>query len=151
MIKQRTALLSILGLAAVLVLGAPAGAQNKNQDQQPIYGSQLMTDQEQAEYRARMRAATSDQERAEIRQQHHAEMQARAAEMGVTLPDQPPARGMGQGMGQGRGQGMGQGPGPRQGRGQGMTGQGQGMMGQGQGQGMKGQGQGQPSGSGSGG
>jgi len=46
----------------------------------PIYGSQLMTEQERAEYRARMRAATSEQERDQIRLEHHARMQQRAEE-----------------------------------------------------------------------
>ncbi len=77
------------------------------QDSQ-IYGSQLMTQQERNEFRARMRAAKTDQEREQIRNEHHERMKVRAKERGVTLPDVPPARGMGGGMGPG---GMGGGGG----------------------------------------
>jgi hypothetical protein len=90
------------------------------QDRQ-IYGSQLMTQQERSAYRNRMRNAKTAQERELIRKEHHEQMKARAKEKGVTLPDEPPARGMGKGMGPGGGGGMGpggggmggMGPGPR--------------------------------------
>lgn len=125
--------LPVLALGVGLALGAagplsPATAQQEQQ--QPIYGSQLMTEQERAEYRARMRAATSAEEREQIRLEHHQMMQERAEQRGVTLPDEPPAAGMGSGMKQGQGmQGRGM---PRQGmQGQGMPGQG--MQGQGMG------------------
>jgi hypothetical protein len=72
--------------------------------QQRIYGSQLMTQQERDEYRAKMRAAKSQEERDRLRTEHHVAMQARAKERGVTLPDQPPGK---------RGGGGGPGPGPR--------------------------------------
>ncbi|AHI66865.1 hypothetical protein [Burkholderia thailandensis] len=71
-----------------------------------IYGSQLMTPAERAEYRTRMRSAASDAEREKIRAEHHAEMQKRANARGIKLPDTPPMRGMH------RGQGMGMGTGP---------------------------------------
>lgn len=72
-----------------------------------IYGGQLMTPAERNEFRTRMLAATSDAEREKIRAEHHAEMQKRAKERGIKLPDVPPMRGMhrGQGMGMGMGQG----------------------------------------------
>jgi len=76
-----------------------------------IYGSQLMTQQERNEYRARMRAAKTEQEREQIRNEHHKQMQVRAKERGVTLPDVPPPRGSGQGRGMGPGPGGGMGPG----------------------------------------
>ena len=44
-----------------------------------------MTEQERAEYRARMRAATSEQERDQIRLEHHARMQQRAEEKGLHI------------------------------------------------------------------
>lgn len=78
-------------------------------DEEPIYGSQLMTEQERIEYRARWRAARTDDERARLRSEHHERMKDRARERGVTLPDEPPARGAG--MGPGGGAGMGPGPG----------------------------------------
>jgi hypothetical protein len=79
--------------------------QDKTQDQ--VYGSQLMTQQERSEYGARMRAAKTAEEREQIRKEHHEQMKARAKEKGVTLPDEPPARGMGGGMGSGGGMGGG--------------------------------------------
>ena len=55
-----------------------------------IYGSQLMTPEERAAYRAKLRAAKTDAERARIRAQHHKEMQERAQKLGKTLPPAPP-------------------------------------------------------------
>ena len=81
----------------------------------PIYGSQLMTPEERAEHRAKMRAAKTREEREKIRAEHHQAMQERAKERGVTLPDSPPMhqrRGMGPGMGPGPG-GDPKGPGPQ--------------------------------------
>jgi len=108
--------------ALVAGMALPALAQDKDQtrdqdqlrtqDQirdQDIYGSQLMTQQERNEYRNRMRAAKTAQERERIRNEHHEQMQVRAKERGVTLPDAPPAN-RGPGMGPGGG-GMGPGGG----------------------------------------
>lgn len=58
-----------------------------------IYGSQLMTQRERDEYRARLHAAASFEERGRIRDEHYALMQARARERGLSLPDLPPPRG----------------------------------------------------------
>lgn len=66
--------------------------------EQQIYGSHLMTEQERAEHRAKMRAAATEEERERIRREHHELMEERAKERGLTLPDEPPAR---QGAGQG--------------------------------------------------
>ncbi len=79
------------------------------QKQEQVYGSQLMTRKERAEYRAKMRAAKTAEEREQIRKEHHEAMQARAKERGVTLPDEPPMRGggmMAPGGGMGPGGGM---------------------------------------------
>ena len=73
----------------------------------PIYGSQLMTQQERSEYRAQMRNAKTAQEREQIRKEHHERMKVRAKEKGLTLPDEPPARGRGMGPGPGGGMGPG--------------------------------------------
>jgi hypothetical protein len=78
------------------------------QDQDRIYGSQLMTNEERLEYRNRMRAAKTIEERAQIRNEHHERMKIRAREQGVTLPDEPPYPGGGMGPGPG---GMGPGGG----------------------------------------
>lgn len=73
----------------------------------PIYGSQLMSNQERIEHRNKMRAAKTAEEREQLRLQHHEQMQLRAKEQGATLPDTPPTRGGGQGRGMG-GMGPGQ-------------------------------------------
>lgn len=92
----------------------PAAA-TQAQQQEQVYGSELMTPEERAAHRAKMRAAKTAAEREAIRLQHHKEMQVRAKQQGLILPDTPPAQGggmgPGQGMGSGRGQGMGQGGG----------------------------------------
>ena len=83
---------------------------SKDRDQDRIYGSQLMTKQERNEFRNRMRSAKTAEEREQIRAEHHERMMVRAKERGVTLPDDPPARGSGM-MGPGGGMGGGMGPG----------------------------------------
>jgi len=126
MVKRRLIALSVLAGALSLCASA-VGAQTPDTEQ--IYGSQMMTQQERSEYQTRMRAAKTAEEREQIRQQHHEEMQARAKERGMTLPEEPPARGMGpggrmgpsgDGMGPGGGGmgpgGDGMGPGGRMGR-----------------------------------
>lgn len=96
---------------------------------EPIYGYQLMTEQERAEHRAKMQSFQTEQEREAYRQEHHKMMQERAKVQGITLPDEPmpygqgqgrgtdPGMGQGQGMGKGMGSGMGQGQGQGQGKG----------------------------------
>jgi hypothetical protein len=85
--------------------------QQQVQTEEQIYGSQLMTEQERAEYRARMRNATTAEERERIRNEHHERMKVRAEEQGYSLPDQPRERGMGWGTGSGGGMGPGGGKG----------------------------------------
>lgn len=83
---------------------------------EPIYGSQLMTNQERMEHRTKMSTAKTAQEREQVRVEHHEQMQLRAKERGVTLPDTPPARGAGMRQGMGPGGGMGGGMGAGRGR-----------------------------------
>jgi hypothetical protein len=79
--------------------------QDRLRDRDQIYGSQLMTAAERNQYRRQMRQLKTQQERDALRLQHHEQMQKRAAERGMKLPDTPP-----QGMGPGQGQrGMGNG------------------------------------------
>lgn len=81
---------------------------------QEIYGHQLMTPAERNAYRNKMRATKTAEEREKVRLEHHALMQARAKERGITLPDEPPAgRGSGAGPDPGSGGGMGPGGGRR--------------------------------------
>lgn len=98
--------ISVLLAASLFASGAILAA---NPPPETIYGSQLMTEQERSIYRARMWAAESDEARAAIRAEHHEQMQARAQERGLSLPEVPPARGAGMGPGPGMGSGMGQG------------------------------------------
>ncbi|MDG6778730.1 hypothetical protein QCB44_08440 [Thiomicrorhabdus sp. zzn3] len=87
----------------------------------PIYGQQLMTQQEIQAHRDKMRSAKTLEERERIRYEHHQQMKIRAQQKGIALPDEPPAeRGRlnqqynqgsrpGSGMGNGMGNGMGSG------------------------------------------
>jgi hypothetical protein len=88
-----------------------------------IYGRELMTEQEIAAQRQRMREATTEQERERIRAEHHAAMQQRAREMGVGIPETmpPKANAGGKGRAQAPGQGQGKGQGQGQGKGQGQA------------------------------
>lgn len=150
-----------MGLSALLgaLLLASGGAVAADAAQEPIFGSQLMTEQERTVHRARMWAAENDEARNAIRAEHHEQMRARAQERGVSLPEVPPARGAGMGQGRGMGQGpalgpgRGAGPGAGPGAGQG-AGPGRGMgpgQGMGPGRGMgPGQGAGQGPGQGMG-
>ncbi len=105
MVKQSIAVFAVLGLVLLSMESAFAADQERAQDkvqtqeQEQIFGSQLMTLQERAEYRARMQAATTAEERERIRTEHHELMKSRAAERGMTLPDEPPVGGMGMGPG----------------------------------------------------
>lgn len=104
----------LLSLVAAGLLVASSGAFAADIQNEPVFGSQLMTEQERLEHRNAMRSARTDEERATVRANHHEQMVLRAKERGVTLPaappEQPPRRGMGPGM-NGGGQGMGAGRG----------------------------------------
>jgi len=121
-----SALATALSLPTGFALAAdpqPAPAKAQTPEPEPIYGSQLMTQQERTEYRAKMSAAETVGEQEQIRKEHHEQMKERAQARGVTLPDEPPARGGGMGpggggmgpggggMGMGQNQGMGKGMG----------------------------------------
>lgn len=104
---QRTVIASALAAALTLTTGVVLGADQ----QETVYGSQIMTQQEHNEYHTNMRAAKTAEEREQIRKEHHERMKERAKAQGVTLPDEPPARGGGMGSG-----GGGMGPGGGRGR-----------------------------------
>ena len=86
--------------------------------EEQVYGSQLMTQQERMEHRNKMQSMKTMEERERYRMEHHAKMQERAKQQGVTLPESPQTRnkGMGGGMGSGQGGGMGGGMGGGKGR-----------------------------------
>ena len=111
---KRLLMVSTLTVAMSLFTGfALAADKEQAQKQEQIYGSQLMTQQERDEHRTKIRAAKTAEEREQIRKEHHEQMKERAKARGVTLPDEPPARG---GMGAGMGSGGGMGPGGGRGR-----------------------------------
>jgi hypothetical protein len=96
--KQLSRLILAMGMALTL----PAlGAQHMMQER--AYGYELMSPQERDDYQARMRATKTEQEREQIRIEHHKQMQERAKAQGKTLPDMPPAGGPGGGKGMGPG------------------------------------------------
>jgi hypothetical protein len=51
-----------------------------------IFGPELMTEEEQTAYRARLRGAKTPEERENIREERRRQLQSRAKEKGVTLP-----------------------------------------------------------------
>lgn len=108
-----TVLTGFLVAADGLALAADQAREESGERvQEKMYGSQLMTEQERMEYRNKMRAAKTAQEREKIRREHHESMKVRAKERGVMIPDEPPAKGKGM-MGPGSGMGPGGGSGPR--------------------------------------
>ena len=72
------------------------------QKQEHVYGSQMITEQERNEYRARMQAAKTNEEREQIRMEHHERMRDRAKSQGLSMPDSPPPKGGGMGGGKGK-------------------------------------------------
>ncbi len=84
-------------------------------DKEPIFGSQLMTQEERLQFRNQMQNATSVEEREKIRIQHRELMLERAKAQGVTLSDTPMmmrnGAGKGPGMNNGSSSGSGQGKG----------------------------------------
>lgn len=91
-----SALISTLLLTSGVALAVDQElAPQQVQKQEQMYGSQLMTQQERVEYRSKMRSAKTAEEQEKIRTEHHSFMKERAAQRGVTLPDAPPARGVG--------------------------------------------------------
>ena len=54
----------------------------------PIAGQQLMTPEERTAIRDKMRNAATPEERQKIAEANHTEMQKRATEKGITLPEQ---------------------------------------------------------------
>ena len=82
-------------------------AQKQDQEQKMIYGWELMSVKEREEHQAKMRTLKTEEERTAYREEHHKQMQQRAKEQGVTIPEVPAQRGSGAGAGQGAGSGRG--------------------------------------------
>ena len=87
----------------LLLHGGLAIAQDQTSatSQTQVHGKELMTEQERAAHQQKMQQAKTEQEREQIRKQQHEMMQQRASEQGLSMPDEPPARGSGMGSGGG--------------------------------------------------
>jgi hypothetical protein len=106
---KRTYTISMVAGALALAFGLALAAEPAA-TQQPVkeelYGSQLMTQQERAAHRAKMRAATTPEAKAQIRAAQHDRMKQRARQLGLELPETPPAVGGGMGVVSGECKGM---------------------------------------------
>lgn len=58
-----------------------------HQQLDPIYGGELMSQQERLEYREQLRAKETTQERDQLKAEHRSNMQQRAKERGVTVQE----------------------------------------------------------------
>lgn len=70
---------------AALLAALPAAAQEAKREY--IYGGELMSAQERAQYRKQVAGAKGSGEQARVRQQHRERMQKRARERGVALDE----------------------------------------------------------------
>lgn len=83
------AVAALVGLTLAIAVNAQPVPQGGGNEQ--VYGWQLMTEQERAEHRQRMHDAGTAEARERLRREHHERMRQRAAERGVSLPEEPPA------------------------------------------------------------
>ncbi|PJC70781.1 MAG: hypothetical protein CO017_03605, partial [Zetaproteobacteria bacterium CG_4_8_14_3_um_filter_59_5] len=89
----------LLIMAAGTLAGSmPASAEDT------VYGRELMTEQERAQERQKMRTM-GDEEREKYRAEKHEQMKERAKEQGKSIPDEVGERGKGMRQGQGPGGG----------------------------------------------
>lgn len=102
-------ILLLSGTTATAAEPAQEAAKVQSQDKTQLQaqprqrlGKELMSPEERAAQRNRMREATTAEERERLREEHHEQMKARAQEQGVSLPDSPPARQGGMGGGANR-------------------------------------------------
>ncbi len=79
--------------AAIASMSLTLSTSGFAQSDAPVYGHQLMTEEERAAHRRKMRNADTDNEREKICTEHRAMMAARAKEKGVDLPRKGPRRG----------------------------------------------------------
>ena len=117
--KRRDFLTGFAGAAILAWLGGAGPAWAEDDDF--VYGRELMSSEELAEHRRRMRSLETEEEREAYRQEHHERMEERARERGVNIPDAPSPRGGGMGPGGGPGSDLAPGGGmpPRDGSGMG--------------------------------
>lgn len=89
---------ALAGIALSLACAMPAIAQ----DEEQVFGRQLMTQEELQEHRRTMQGLDTPEARQAYREEHHQRMLERARERGVTLPEEPGMQG--KGMKHGKGQ-----------------------------------------------
>ena len=97
--NRRQSIRLMLGAAALAALPVRTHAQQAAK--RPLWGQEMLSEQERNRFHLEMRNARSEQERLRIREEHQALIRQRAQERGVEVPP-----GAGRGMGQGMGQGM---------------------------------------------
>ena len=114
---------SMVWTAGVALVAAAMSFPAYAEEDERVFGRQLMTQEELQQHRQTMQSLQTPEERQQYRQQHHQRMLERARERGVTLPDEPGKQG--KGMGPKPGKGEQKGPGAGQGQGAGVP-QGQG-------------------------
>ena len=83
------AVVSTVIASACALFSLGVHAQDPTRDQVRIYGSQLMTQPEMSAYQNKMRTLKTSKEKEAYRLEHHALMQQRAIEKGMTLPESP--------------------------------------------------------------
>ncbi len=112
-VRFRLATIALAAACALAPLGGRAEEPAKPEApaaEKPVCGRDLMTPDELAAHREKMRSFATQEERAAYRAAHHAKMMERAKERGVELPPQGCPKGGGLGMGPGGGRGPGPGP-----------------------------------------
>lgn len=89
---------ALFGIVIAIFCSLPVWAADKNpvsspdeQQRELIYCADYMTHEEREAYRAQMRAARTQQEKAAVRQAHHNAMQARLKERGIDPIECEPA------------------------------------------------------------
>lgn len=95
--NRASVLVCAIAIAGISGFSSVAAAQEKGEKapvtRELIYCANLMTPEEREAYRARMRAARSAAEQAELRAAHQRDMQARARERGIDpaqcVPQEP--------------------------------------------------------------
>ena len=85
---SKTVLFAMIASASAL-LTTGLHAQDQTRDQVRVFGSQLMTETELSAYQSKMRTLKTSKEKEAYRLEHHALMQQRATEKGITLPSTP--------------------------------------------------------------
>ena len=98
MMHRNKWLLAALCLAAATSAGAAPDeaakrAQAAQQSQGVLFPKPLLSETEQADYRARVRAAKTPEELQRVHAEHYELMKIRAKQMGVDLPETPPSAG----------------------------------------------------------